>query len=107
MTETDVSTKEKYYEYVNFTVDCIIEEYEEYQQEDINELVFENVDSADIIIYTNYNIDVLKNSNYEPQEWKHLVSESDSWQSVIQAMAFDVFKQDVYIELHDRDNIEL
>lgn len=103
MYQTDISTKAKYYDYVDHTVHCILTEKGNYPESEISELVFESVDSANIIIYTNYHMDILQNSNQEPQEWKHMVSENDSWQKVIQAMAFDVFRQDVWNKLHEKD----
>ena len=103
MSQTDISTKAKYYDYVNFTVECIINEYQEYPDSEITDLVFESVDSSDIIIYYNYNMDILQNSNELPTEWKHMVDKSDSWQKVIQVMAFDVFRQDVWNKLNESD----
>jgi len=102
MSETDISTREKYYNYVSFTVDCIEEEYDPVSHE-LNELVWESVDSSKIVLYYSYNMDILQNSDKEPQEWKHLAGETDNHKEIILAMAFDVFRQDVWEETRDRD----
>jgi len=103
MSQTDISTVAKYYDYVNFTVDCIIDEYQKYPKTDMSELVFESTDNADIIIYSSHNMDILQNSRKQPQEWKHMISDSDNWQKVIQIMAFDIFRQDLWDEIYNRD----
>jgi len=105
MTETDISTKEKYYNYVNSTVESIIEEYE--NEYPLSEAVFDSVDSSNIVMYYSYNMDILQNSDNEPQEWKHFVSDNDYYKEVIQAMAFTVFRQDVWDKLHDSQEIEV
>jgi len=103
MNETDISSKEKYYNHVNFLVDCIEKEYNEYLENDLHDIIFETVDSSEIMIYNGYHMDILQNSNNEPQEWKHLVDESDHWQKVISAMAYDVLRSDVWEEINERD----
>ena len=103
MNETDISSKEKYYEHVNFLVDCIEKEHNEYLENDLHGIVFETVDSSEIMIYNGYHMDILQNSNNDPQEWKHLVNESDHWEKVISAMAFDVLRSDIWEEINNRD----
>ena len=102
MSETDISTTAKYYDYVNFTVDCIIEEIKEKDVQYIDDLVFQHIDSADIMIYNGYELDILENSRNEPEEWKHMVSECDYWREVLNAMAFTVFQQDIYEKLNEK-----
>lgn len=103
MSDTDISTREKYYDYVNFTVECIINEYKDYPESEISELVFSHVDNAKIIMYYSYNMDILQNSYNDPEEWKHFVGENENYKEVIQAMAFDVFRQDVWEKLNDKN----
>ena len=101
MSQTDISTKEKYYNYVNYTVDVMEEEYD-LENEDLTEMVFREANHADIIIYNSYNMDILQNSNNEPIGWKYHVHDDAEWYVVIQAMSLDVFRQDLREELRNR-----
>jgi len=79
---------------------------EELKRDDIVEaadLVFESVDSSEYVMYYDKNLDALQYSDNEPVEFKHLFSDGDSWREVIQAMAFQVVKYDVYQKLQERD----
>lgn len=102
MSQTDISTTAKYYDYVNFTVDCIIEELKEEDVQDVQYLIHEHLDSADIMIHYGHDMDILQNSRNEPEEWKHMVNEDEGWRQVINTMAYTVFRQDVYEELEER-----
>jgi len=101
MSETDISTRAKYYERVNFTVDCIENQYDP-ETDELSELVFESVNNANIIMYFVYNTHILQKSDNEPSDWKHLVEKDSHWKEVIQAMAFDVFTEDIWEELYNR-----
>lgn len=70
----------------------------EYEQE-LSEAVFESVDSHQWVIYTHYNLQVLHRSRNGPEEWKHLVADGDSWQEVVQAMAFEAMRNDLWDEI--------
>jgi len=54
------------------------------------------------MMFSGYEMDILENSHNEPEEWKHMVSETDYWREVLNAMAFTVFRHDVYEEMKDR-----
>ena len=54
------------------------------------------------MIYNGYELDILENSHNEPEEWKHMVSECDYWREVLNAMAFTVFRQDIYEKLKEK-----
>lgn len=99
MSQTDISTKEKYYNYVNYTVDVMEEEYD-LENENIPDLVFHEANNADIIIYSNYRMDILQNSNKEPERWDR--TDGAEWWEVIGSMAFDVFRRDIQHEIVDR-----
>lgn len=99
MSQTDISTKEKYYNYVNYTVDVMEEEYD-LENDNLTELVFHEANNSHIIIYTSYNLDILQNSNREPEKWDQ--TEDTGWSEVIQSMAFDVFRLDLWEELRNR-----
>lgn len=103
MQAKEIETRKDYQQYINETVEIILGEYEFEDNSELNEIVFETVDGSQLIIYTDYNLTVLENSYNEPEEWKHLVDESDSYREVIQAMAFDVFRQDLWEEIRNRD----
>jgi len=100
---SEINSTEEYYDEIKFLVDCIQEEYNEYPESELSELVFETVDSSQMVIYNTYHLDILQYSRNEPQEWKHLVSENDGYKAVIQAMAFDVLRIDVWEEVNVRD----
>jgi len=105
MSENDL-TRQEYNDEITNLAEIIEQESQEYDQE-THDMVWETVDSHQWIIYTAYHLDILKQSDSEPQEWKHMVDESDSWKDVIQVMAFRVMEQDLYEELQERENIEL
>jgi hypothetical protein len=98
-----MDSTQEYYKEVNSIVDAIEYEYNEYPDSELSELVFESVDSSQLIIYTSYHLDILQYSRNEPSEWKHLVGESDGYRQVIQAMAYDVLRMDVWEEINERD----
>lgn len=94
---------QEYYESVELAVDYIEEALEEDPQAEISELVWEEVDTSEYIIYYEKNMTVLEVSDNEPGEWKHLVSEGDDWRNVIQALAYSTMEQDIWDEVRDRD----
>ena len=96
------ATHDEYRTAVEAAADGVIEAVENYDAE-VADAVFEETDSTQWVIYTDKNLKVLQFSSHQPQEWKHLVANGDSWQQVVQAMAFDVFRQDVWGELDRRD----
>jgi len=102
MSQTDISTTAKYYDYVNFTVDCIIEELEEEDVQDVQYLIHESIDSADIMIHYGHSMNILQNSRNEPKQWEHMVNENEGWRQVINTMAYTVFRQDMYKKLEER-----
>ena len=104
MTENDLTHRE-YRNGIKTICEVIESEYED--GDAIHDHVWQSVDSHEWVIYTNYNLQVLRLADNDPEEWKHMVSESDSWQSVIQTMAYKAMELDVYDELRKRDNIDL
>ena len=100
---SEINSAADYYDEVEFLVDCIVEEYEEYPEQELTGIVVETIDSSQMVIYNTYHLDILQYSRNEPEEWKHLVGENDGYKAVIQAMAFDVLRIDVWEELNDRD----
>lgn len=95
----DNISRAEYQSGIEQIVDIIEDEAE--TEDDINELVFDSVDSHQWIIYTSYHLDVLRHSD-GPEEWKHLVGDGDDWRDVIQAMAFDAMRTDVWEEIGTR-----
>lgn len=102
----DINSFKEYSQFINDTVDIIIDEYEESLKEEPANAIWETVDSSEMIIYYSNNMDILQYSQNEPEEWEHLVSDGDSWKEVIQAMAYRTMEIDIWEELNDRD-IEL
>jgi len=98
-----LSDREEYFEHVEFCVDVIEERLEEDPQAEISELIWEELDSSQYLIYYGYNLHVLNHSNNEPGEWKHLVSDSDGFREVIHALAYATMEQDLWEEVRNRD----
>jgi len=96
------ATHDEYRTAVEVAADAVIEAVEKDDAE-ITDAVFEEADSTQWVIYTDKNLKALQFSSKQPEEWKHLVADGDSWQNVVQAMAFDVFRQDVCEELDRRE----
>jgi len=103
---SSIEQRREYYGAVNASVDSIVNEIENNDPEDVRplaEMVWSEVDNSRWIIYHGYNLHVLNHSRNEPEGWKHLVSDDDSYRDVIQTMAYKAMEQDVYEEFHDRD----
>lgn len=98
----DIESYSDYRDRINTMADVIEEALEDDPDLYLSELVFEEVDSSRIAMFTHEAIAALKHSDSEPEEWKHLVADDDSWQDVIRAMAFDMARIDLWEELHDR-----
>lgn len=100
----DIESYRDYRQYVEQAVDYLLESFEEDADEgDLSELVFEAADSDRIIMFYSNNLKVLDHSENEPEEWKHMVGEDEGYRRVLQIMAFDVFRQDLWEELDRRD----
>ena len=93
----------KYVDSVQIIADIIQDRLDEDPNMDIYEAVHENVDSSRWIIYHHKTIKVLEHSDNDPDEWEHYVSDMSDWRSVIQAMAFDCMRNDIYDELSRRE----
>lgn len=96
----NIDSYQEYRRRIELKVDGIEEELEHYDE--LHQAVFESVDGSRMVIYTHEAINVLKHSQTQPGEWKHLVGEDDSWQKIIQALAFDIVRQDVWKAIRDR-----
>jgi len=99
----EMTEREAYYQHVEVCVDVIQDVLRDDPGAEISELVWEQVDSSEYIIYYDKNLKVLRYSTNEPGEWKHLVSDSDSWREVIQALAYATMEQDLWEEVRNRD----
>lgn len=100
---TDVDTEaQSYYDHIELMCD-IIEDRVEEGDYDLPDLVWQEVDNSQYVIYNSKNLDALQISQSDPDEFNHLISDGDSWREVIQVMAYKVVEQDVWNELRDRD----
>lgn len=95
--------REKYYEHIDTICDVV--ENRANERDQIAELVWNEVDSSEYIIYYSKNLDVLQISDNEPEEFQHLIDDDSSWREVIQMMAYKVMEQDVYDQLRARNLI--
>ena len=103
MQANNITNRKEYYEYVNEFVDILLEDLELESSTDPHYDVSMSIDSDHMVMMYSNNLTVLENSDEQPDEWKHFVDESDDYRKVIQAMAYDVFRQDVWAEIYDRD----
>jgi len=103
MNDNDISYRD-YRNEVEQTAEIILDQFEEYDDDysDISEVIFENVDSHQWMIYDSYSLDVLRHSDEGPQEWSAYVEEgeTDHWR-VLNAMAFTAFRADVRAKVND------
>ena len=102
MTDNDISYRE-YRNEVEQTAEIILNQFEEYDDyDDISEVIFENTEGHQWVIYHHYNLDVLRHSDEGPQEWSAYVEEgeTDHWR-VLNAMAFTAFRADVMEKVND------
>lgn len=97
------SDREEYYESIEMAADVIEQRLEDDPAAEAIDLVWREVDSSEWIIYYDKNMTVLQVSDNEPNEWKHLVSDTDNYREVLQAMAYKTMEQDLYDELRERD----
>lgn len=100
---TSREQQQEYYESVNFAVDEIEERLSEDPDAEISELVWQEIDSSEYIMYYSKNLKVLNHSTSEPGEWKHLVADDDGYREVLQAMAYKTMEQDIWDEIRERD----
>lgn len=103
MTKDRIESYEEYRDYVENAVDALVDEVENYDDYELQEAVFDTVDSNWLIIYYSNNLDVLRFSDNDPMEWRHMVDSNADYREVIQTMAFDVLRQDVWDEIDRRD----
>jgi hypothetical protein len=105
MRENTISYQE-YREQLSLMADRIVNEQSDADSRPLSESVFSAVDQHKWVMYYSYNTQVLEQSSSEPTEWEHLAGDSANWKELIQAMAFDVLRQDLWAELRDRDDID-
>lgn len=101
MSDDDL-TREEYYAGINLIAD-VIEEAMEDGATDIHELIWQEIDSHEWVIYYSNNLDVLQVSTSEPGEWKHYVDDDAGYKEVLQVLAYATMEADVQDELRDRD----
>jgi len=99
MSDNSISFRE-YREEIEFIVDVIEERLADNPDAELSELVFEEIDSHQWVIYNGYHTDVL--SHTEPDEWKHFIGDDSDYREVLQAMTFSAMRKDVWEEIHDR-----
>lgn len=98
-------TRRDYRESIETMADAIEREADDY--DDVYEAVWESLDASSWIIYTDRSLAALRFADNEPTEWKHLVADGDSWQEVIQAMAYRAMESDLIAELREREGVDL
>jgi hypothetical protein len=104
----EITTKDEYQDKIEFHADCIAEEHT--NQDDIPRQIGLTVDYNMTELYAHYPdaIKTLQLSDKEPR--KHVtngIDESMSYQEILQNMAFDVLRQDLYAEVRDNTDLEV
>lgn len=99
----NIESYRDYRERITTMADVIEDRLDEDPDAEVAELVWEEVDSSRIAIYTHEGLQALRHSDEGPQEWKHLVEDGASWQKVVQALAFDAARNDLWDELNRRE----
>lgn len=102
MTE-EQSERAKYWESINTMADVVENRIENEEIDDLHNVIWEQYEGSEYVIYTSKNLKALQYSNNRPDEFIHLIDDSSSYQEVLQAMAYKVIEADLYDELHDRD----
>lgn len=101
MPRTD-SDGRTYGERISAMVGGIAEEASDFPESDFQQIVNQTIDSSRLVTQKSEALFALESSDHRPEEWKHLVSEGDTHGQVITAMAYDVVRQDVWIEIKER-----
>lgn len=97
----DHLTYREYRDIIEVMADVLEDRYEE-GHTGLVELVDEEVDSSQLVIYTSKSLDVLRLSDNGPGEWHHLVDDESDWQQVISTMAYTSLRADLWDELNRR-----
>lgn len=102
----ELESKQDYFDGVKRKAKIAVDEYKKYQEDydNINEYIWELVDSDQWIIYNKYNLDVIK---YSPTylsntTWQAYVDFDKAEASdIFQAMAFTLLERDLYDKIED------
>jgi hypothetical protein len=108
MTQEEITTKDEYQDKIAFHAECMANEF---RNED--EIVYQislTVDCDMIDLHAHYNdaIKTLQLSDKEPRDYVlESIDGSMSYQEILQNMAFDVIRQDLYAEVRDNTELEV
>lgn len=88
----------------------IVSDMQEYPEDynDLSEIVWEICDSHQWVIYTSYNLDVLKHCENEPNEFTHMIDDSMGYREILNILAYQAMESDVYFkarELAESENL--
>jgi len=103
MKAKNVQTRTDYYQYIDEKVDYIEHELRRGMSANKHRIVQEHIDGDRIIINFRNCIHVLELSENEPEERKNYITDNSNYREVIRAMAYSVFRRDIYDEIADRD----
>lgn len=98
----DELTQRGYDERIDTMADVIEERLEDDPVREASDMVFEEIDSSQLVIYNRYHLPALHYSENGPQEWHHMVDDSSSTHEVLQAMLYSAMEADLYDELRNR-----
>lgn len=100
--DPDLDSTEEYFRRIEMMADSVEEGVDTFDQ-NVADAVWEEVDASRMVIYTHECLAVLHYAQTQPEEWRHLAGDSDEWEKIIQAMAFDIIRNDLWEEVHRRN----
>lgn len=94
----------KYYrEQVELSAEAIVDEYDEDDDPDLHERVWESADGSQFVILNGYKTPAIQQSDQDPDQpdycepWHvYYDSSSESWRDALQAMAYVCVYSDIY-----------
>ena len=103
----EITTKDEYQNKIAFHADCIAEE--DTNQDDIPYQIGLTVDYDMTELHAHYEdaIKTLELSNMEPREYVLESIDTTNYQEILQLLAYDVLRQDLYAEVRDNTELEV
>jgi len=103
----EITTQSEYSDKIAFHADCIAEEHT--NQDDIPYQIGMTVDYDMTELHAHYNdaIQTLQLSDKQPREYVLESIDTTNYQEILQLLAYDVLRQDLYAEVRDNTDLEV
>jgi len=108
MTQEEINTQSEYYDKIAFHAECMANEYT--NEDDIVYEIGMTVDYDMTNLHAHYQdaIKTLQLSDKEPRDYVlESIDGTMSYQEILQRLAFDVIRQDLYAEVRDNTDLEV